>query len=499
MYVDRRWRRRQLACQPAPLISLTGAAFPDWTRQRHAGSFGKWLGNWQEPAADHPPERSPTATPATDPSTEPQTAERLTESSRWIAAEQIRHGVREYRINTAGELEVAEVHRPRNWRGKAVDRFARFLLPDGYPDAVGPDYAEYTWWRGRAFFFGGMVGVFSTQSLLLAVGVGRPSAAPVAAALQWVIRDGLGRAGRMLFSQVGTGFDAETKQHRLAAAFVLNAACALETLTPLVPSFFLPLASVANMAKGASTVAAASTRGAIYRSFMRRENLGDITAKQETVGVAGDLLGTAVGIVLSRLSAHSTRWSMAAFAGASLGHLYSAYREVKSVQLRTLNRQRAHALVWTYLEQQRRVPSVPEVNRSERVILRPWLDWLHAPNMQLGARLADAAPDAEALQYVLQLYKNERYLLTYEGGRVRVVLRHDATSHDQLKAFFQSREFWRRYTAGGERHARNRELLEQSYRTTQNEFANFMRECRALGWNTDTVLLRPAPRRVTWK
>eukprot|EP00166_Cyanidium_caldarium_P002557 ctg_2499.g595 len=135
MHVGARWRRRPLACQPAPLISLTGAAFPDWTRQRHAGSFGKWLGNWQEPAADHPPERSPTATAAAGPSAQPQTAERLTESSRWIAAEQIRHGVREYRINTAGELEVAEVHRPRNWRGKAVDRFARFLLPDGYPDA----------------------------------------------------------------------------------------------------------------------------------------------------------------------------------------------------------------------------------------------------------------------------------------------------------------------------------------------------------------------------
>lgn len=64
------------------------------------------------------------------------------------------------------------------------------------------DYGEYTKWRLSAFFWGGCVGVFSTQGLLLAVGVGRQSSAPLAAALQWVIRDGVGRAGRMLFSQV---------------------------------------------------------------------------------------------------------------------------------------------------------------------------------------------------------------------------------------------------------------------------------------------------------
>ncbi|KAK4532276.1 hypothetical protein CCYA_CCYA11G3133 [Cyanidiococcus yangmingshanensis] len=470
---------------------------PDWTRQRRAGSFARWL-NLPRENRPCPGDESSNAEERFEGTTDALRGTHPRQVPPALAVEQIRYGQREYRVNSAGQLEVAEVRRQRPWGLKIADRLGRMFLPEGYPDSVGPDYAEYTKWRGRAFFFGGMVGVFSTQSLLLAVGVGRPSAAPIAAALQWVIRDGLGRAGRMLFSQVGTGFDAETKQYRLAAAFVLNVSCALETLTPFFPDLFLPLASVANMAKGASTIAAASTRGAIYRSFMRRENLGDITAKQETVGVVGDLLGTAVGVVLARVASHSHRLSMIAFGGASLGHLVSAYYEVKSVELRTLNRQRAHMLIWSYLEENGTVLPIKTVNRRERLIYRPWLDSLHAPNVELGARLSDAASNAESLRYLLRLYHDEKYMLTYAGGRVRIVLRQDATHQDQLKAYFQSRAFWRLYKSSGDRFSPNRTLIEESYRVTNRLFPTFIHDCRTAGWNVDCVLLRPIARRVQW-
>lgn len=426
------------------------------------------------------------------------------------AVEYVRNGRRDFYVRNgtgrkrAGapyrdgdELHVEQREHTRTWRGKAIDRFLRYFLPDGYPRSVGPDYVGYTRWRLAAFFFGGSVGVFSTQGLLLAVGVGRQSAAPLAAALQWVIRDGMGRAGRMLFSQVGTGFDAETKQYRLAAAFVLNLSCALESITPAVPNLFLPLACIANMAKGASTVAAASTRSAIYRSFMRRENLGDITAKQETVGVAGDLLGTAVGIMLSRFTAHNKRWAAAAFISVSFAHLFSVYREIKGIQLGTLNRQRAHMMIQMYLRNGR-VPTLSEGNRHERILNRPWLDSLHAPNIDLGARLHECAPDAEALQYLLRLYRNEKYLFVYENTRLKVVLRQDATSHDCLKAFLQADYFWKRYKESGVRETRNRDLLEESYRFVGDKFDVFAREAEHQGWRTTSVLLRPIGRRAAW-
>jgi Vitamin B6 photo-protection and homoeostasis len=336
-------------------------------------------------------------------------------SSSAAAVEYLRNGKREFfiekrkrdksdsndssRISSAPATDALVIHEStstKGWRGKATDRVLRYFLPSGYPQSVGPRYAHYTRFRFATFFFGGCVGVYSTQGLLLAVGVGRQSAAPLAAALQWVIRDGLGRAGRMLFGQVGSGFDSEVKQYRLFAAVVLNMSCALESITPAFPQLFLPLACFANMAKGASTVAAASTRSAIYRSFMRSENLGDITAKQETVGVAGDLCGTAVGIMLSRLTEGNHRLAMAAFCTVSFAHLISVYNEIKGIQLGTLNRQRAHMLIKTYLTDGR-VPDLANGNCGERILNRPWLDSLHAPNIDLGSRLHECAPDAEAL------------------------------------------------------------------------------------------------------
>lgn len=432
-------------------------------------------------------------------------------SATAAAVEYVRNGKREFFVDRpdspnrrggasyrAGDkLRVRETSIARTWRGKAIDRLKLWAFPEGYPDSVGPGFVQYTRWRLSAFFFGGAVGVFSTQGLLLAVGVGRQSAAPLAAALQWVIRDGMGRAGRMLFSQVGNGFDAETKQYRLMAAFVLNMSCALESVTPAVPHLFLPLACIANMAKGASTVAAASTRSAIYRSFMRRENLGDITAKQETVGVTGDLMGTAVGILLSRYTANSRRLAMSAFVSVSLAHLFSVYREIKGIQLGTLNRQRAHMLIKFYLEEGK-VPNLSEGNRHERILNRPWLDSLHAPNIDLGARLQECAPDAEALQYLLKMYRNERYLFTYEGTRMKIVLRNDAKSHDCLKAFLQADYFWNRYKEVGQRESRNRDLVEESYKFANSKFDGFAREADLKGWLTNSVLLRPIGRRAAW-
>lgn len=301
----------------------------------------------------------------------------------------------------------------------------------------------------------------------------------------------------MLFSQVGNGFDAETKQYRLMAALVLNLSCALESVTPAVPHLFLPLACFANMAKGASTVAAASTRSAIYRSFMRRENLGDITAKQETVGVIGDLMGTAMGIMLSRATANKRNLSTTAFIAISLAHLFSVYREIKGIQLGTLNRQRAHMLIKYYLEEGK-VPDLRQGNRNERIVNRPWLDSLHAPNIDLGARLQECAPDAEALQYLLKMYKNERYLFTYEDTRMKIVLRNDAMSHDCLKAFLQADYFWSRYKQDGVREDRNRQLVEESYRFANSRFDAFVKDADHNGWVTNSVLLRPIGRRASW-
>lgn len=57
-----------------------------------------------------------------------------------------------------------------------------------------------------------MSSIFSTQSLLLAVGVGAKKTLPSAAAINWVLKDGLGRLGRLtVATKFGESFDADLK------------------------------------------------------------------------------------------------------------------------------------------------------------------------------------------------------------------------------------------------------------------------------------------------
>lgn len=79
--------------------------------------------------------------------------------------------------------------------------FQSYLLPQGYPESVAPEYTRYMAWRGCQYFFGGAISVFTTRSLLGALGVGGRRSGEAAAALNWVVKDGAGRLGRFLFAR----------------------------------------------------------------------------------------------------------------------------------------------------------------------------------------------------------------------------------------------------------------------------------------------------------
>lgn len=71
---------------------------------------------------------------------------------------------------------------------------------------------------------------------------------PLAAALNWIIKDGLGQLGGVIYSTViSSKFDSDPKRHRFWSNVALQASTLLEVVTPLVPQFFLFLASVSNI------------------------------------------------------------------------------------------------------------------------------------------------------------------------------------------------------------------------------------------------------------
>ena len=217
--------------------------------------------------------------------------------------------------------------------GLALRRlWASFLVPQGYPDSVSPQYTEYMAWRGVQYFFGGALSLFTTRALLTSVGV-KKGASASAAAINWVLKDGAGRLGRFLFARWGHQLDCELKQFRLLGDGLMEAGAVLELSTIAFPKRFLLLACTANLMKNLAAVAASSTRAPIYRTFALHNNMADVTAKGESVANLSDIFGVAAGIALSKLGLPMA----ATFALLSCGYLVASRKEVDSVILPYLN------------------------------------------------------------------------------------------------------------------------------------------------------------------
>lgn len=76
------------------------------------------------------------------------------------------------------------------------------------------------------------------------------SATPLAAAVQWVVRDGAGMLGGLAFSTWGgSRFDADARRWRLFADVINDVGLLLDMLSPLAPSCFLATVCAASVCK----------------------------------------------------------------------------------------------------------------------------------------------------------------------------------------------------------------------------------------------------------
>ncbi|OAY73898.1 Protein root UVB sensitive 6 [Ananas comosus] len=279
-------------------------------------------------------------------------------------------------------------------------------------------------------FFGGAMGVFTTQTLLSSVGVSKNRATPGAVAINWILKDGAGRVGKMLFARQGKKFDYDLKQLRFAGDLIMELGAGVELATAAVPHLFLPLACAANVAKNVAAVTSTSTRTPIYKAYARGENIGDVTAKGECVGNIADLLGTGLSILISKRNPSL----VASFAFLSCGYVLSSYQEVKSVVLNTLNRARFTVAVESFIKTGY-VPSLKEGNSKENIFSPPWVK--HTP-VVLGPRFGEAFQEPASFVAIEPLFEKERYMVTYNPSKDKIyaLLKDQAKSDDILKAAF---------------------------------------------------------------
>ncbi|OAY45098.1 protein root UVB sensitive 6 isoform X2 [Manihot esculenta] len=383
-----------------------------------------------------------------------------------------------------------------------------YVVPEGFPDSVTPSYVPYMTWRALKHFFGGAMGVFTTKTLLNSVGVSKSNAISGAVAINWILKDGAGRVGKMLFARQGKKFDYDLKQLRFAGDLLMELGAGVELATAAVPHLFLPLACAANVAKNVAAVTSTSTRTPIYKAFAKGENIGDVTAKGECVGNLADLLGTGLSIMIAKRNPSL----VTSFALLSCGYVFSSYQEVKSVVLHTLNRARFSVAVDSFLKTGK-VPSLQEGNMKENIFSFPWLK--ERP-IVLGPRFKDAFQDPTAFLAIEPLFEQEKYIVTYNPlkDKVYALLKDQAKSDDILKAAFHayvllhsinssndsSSSSWKQQQYGHSNYILSVNDIEahiaDSCRMVSTLYGPFKSKAAEQGWRMSDSLLNPGRARI---
>lgn len=179
-----------------------------------------------------------------------------------------------------------------------VELGKQIVLPDGYPQSVTDDYFEYTLWRMGQVIASQISGVLTTQALLYAVGLGK-GAIPTAAAVNWVLRDGIGYLSKIVLSKYGRHFDVHPKGWRLVSDLIENMSYGLELLTPAFPHLFVYLAAAAGAGRSASGLIQAATKSCFNAGMAANRNFAEIIAKGEAQGMVSKSIGIALGIAVS--------------------------------------------------------------------------------------------------------------------------------------------------------------------------------------------------------
>ena len=249
-----------------------------------------------------------------------------------------------------------------------VQRALAVFLPQGYPESVSPSYLRYSAWASSGAVLSSAGGVLATSSLLVALGVSSTAALPFSAATTWVLKDGLGQLGGVLYAAVlGTSFDADPKRWRQVSALALDGAGVLEVcilaLAPLHVLPFLPFAALANVARNVAWLSSSATRAGLHSALSRRGNLADITAKAGSQTTAAATLGTALGVSLSLLADHPLA-ALSLYLALAAGHQACVFLSLRAVVLPTLSGARLH-LAW------RRAVGAEDGEQAVRLLLTP--------------------------------------------------------------------------------------------------------------------------------
>ncbi|XP_074583892.1 protein root UVB sensitive 1, chloroplastic isoform X1 [Curcuma longa] len=396
------------------------------------------------------------------------------------------------------------------------DLILRLLLPEGYPHSVSSDYLEYSLWRGVQGVASQITGVLSTQALLYAIGLGK-GAIPTAAAVNWVLKDGIGYLSKILLSKFGRHFDVNPKGWRLFADLLENLAYGLEIITPAFPQFFVLIGATAGASRSAASLIQAATRSCFYAGFAVQRNFAEVIAKGEAQGMVSKFIGIMLGIALGNYIGSSTPLALASFTAVTGLHMYCNIKSYQSIQIRTFNPYRA-CLVFSEYLLSGQIPPVKEVNDVE-----PFFPSMQFPDrtiqrvlsseakdaaaeighrLQMGFKLSELVNNKEDAFALFDLFRNEGYLLTENKGKFCIILKESCSPDDMLKSIFHVNYlYWLEKNVDIESGSiaddcRPGGRLHISLDYVQREYGHVKSDGLQSGWVTDGLIARPLQNRI---
>lgn len=393
-----------------------------------------------------------------------------------------------------------------------------FFLPQGWPSSVTEDYLNYQIYSFPCHIFGWMSHSLAGSSMLkaLGIGVGPAGAVGFSAAIKWVTKDGVGAAGRLFVGgKLSAVFDEDPKRWRMIAEAVTSLGLALEIATQLFPANFVTLA-------GAGTLAKATGRGmgrpcfrVVQTHFAAKNNVGDVSAKEEVWEVTAQMTGLAASVaLLSFLEATRTPEAVVPiWAAIHSIHVALRYAAMKQLRFPFPNFKRGTALVHRFISSRgKEILTVEEANKEEKMLQGPeygpdglqcvlgcsieeLLGSIEPPlNNTYHRELSGGRGEDDVLKILIELYEKERYILTWRDGVAYVVLWESADAVDMLRALWQAawlhNGIHKMKGAEGESGKESIgvvvfEKLEESLRIMQSEFPELENGANKVGWELE--------------
>lgn len=306
-------------------------------------------------------------------------------------------------------------------------------------------------------------------------------------------KDGLGTVGRVLIGgRFGSLFDDDPKQWRMYADFIGSAGSIFDLTTQVYPAYFLPLASLGNLAKAVARGLKDPSHRVIENHFAISGNLGDVAAKEEVWGVTAQLLGLGLGILILDTPGLVKSYPVIASTWTSLRlfHLWLRYKSLSVLQFNTINLKRARILVKSHVLHST-VPGCDDCNREENILL--WKRFLK-PRITFGASLEEISgggKSSSTIETLWRIYSKEKYILSVNQQKLEfetfVSFKPGATNMSVL------RSVWQTYWLSENFNLFNQDLMDQLARSLsemENRFEDFIQKLEGAGWDTKQINLK---------